>query len=199
MKLRFILPVAILLVLAGFLAYGLTLDPRSLPSALIDRPVPSFTLERLDKPGQTFSPEEMRGRVWLLNVWASWCVACREEHDALMEIARRELLPVVGLSYKEVRGAGIDVLGVAPEAEMAQARERAAIWLETRGDPYLLTAMDMNGRTAIDLGVYGVPETFLIDGEGRIRYRHLGPITVDKLEQELLPMLRAAGAPGAMP
>lgn len=199
MKLRFVVPAVLLLVLAGFLAYGLTLDPRSLPSALIDRPVPAFELKRLDALEQTFSPQEMRGKVWLLNVWASWCVACREEHEALMEIARRELLPVVGLSYKEVRGAGINVSGMAAGSELAQARERANIWLENRGDPYVLTAMDVDGRTAIDLGVYGVPETFLIDGEGRIRYRHLGPITVSKLEQELLPMLRAAGALGAAP
>ncbi|MEQ4616843.1 MAG: DsbE family thiol:disulfide interchange protein [Corticimicrobacter sp.] len=199
MKLRFVVPAVLLLMLAGFLAYGLTLDPRSLPSALIDRPVPAFALKRLDAPEQTFSPQDMRGKVWLLNVWASWCVACREEHEALMEIARRDMLPVVGLSYKEVRGAGINVSGMAADAEMAQARERATIWLNNRGDPYVLTAMDVDGRTAIDLGVYGVPETFLIDGEGRIRYRHLGPITVSKLEQELLPMLRAAGALGVAP
>lgn len=190
MKLKHILPLLLLLVLAGFLAYGLTLDPRNLPSTLVGRQVPDFQLPRLDDPQKTVSPRDMAGRPWLLNVWASWCTGCRQEHAMLVDIAGRNLLPIVGLNYKEVRGAGIDVRNMSPESEQRMAIERADQWLTTHGDPYVLTALDLDGRVGIDFGVYGVPETFLIDANGKIRYKYLGPINAQSLETELLPRIR---------
>ena len=197
MKAKFLVPLLLFFGLAGFLAFGLTLNPREVPSPLIDKPAPDFSLARLDQPEQTFSLKEMQGEVWLLNVWASWCVACRQEHPLLVRMARQKLVPVVGLNYKEVRGDGaLNVRGMALEAETALAVERARGWLSDHGDPYVLSVLDVDGRVGIDFGVYGVPETFLIDAEGRIRYKHIGPITPDSLQQVIMPKveeLRRAG------
>ncbi|MFC3337037.1 DsbE family thiol:disulfide interchange protein [Paracandidimonas soli] len=190
MRTRFLIPLALFLLLAVLLGFGLRLDPRTVPSPLIDKPVPDFRLARLDDPDTSFAPQEMASQAWLLNVWASWCVACRQEHAMLVEIAQRNLVPLVGLNYKEVRGAGIDVRKMDPAEEQALAIERANQWLTSHGDPYTLTLLDMDGRVGIDFGVYGVPETFLIDGKGRIRYKHLGPITQETLDDILLPKLR---------
>ena len=190
MKAKFLVPLLLFFGLAGFLAFGLTLNPREVPSALIDKPVPAFKLARLDEPAQTFVPEQMRGEVWLLNVWASWCVACRQEHPVLVRMAQQKLVPIVGLNYKEVRGDGeINARGMAPEVENAMAIERARRWLASHGDPYQLSVLDIDGRVGIDFGVYGVPETFLIDREGRIRYKHIGPITPEALRDVLLPKI----------
>ena len=190
MKAKFLVPLLLFFGLAGFLAFGLTLNPREVPSPLIDKPAPGFSLARLDQPEQRFALEEMRGEVWLLNVWASWCVACRQEHPVLVRMAQQKLVPVVGLNYKEVRGDGaINIRGMAPEAETGLAIERARRWLTDHGDPYALSVLDIDGRVGIDFGVYGVPETFLIDREGRIRYKHIGPITPDSLKNELLPRI----------
>ena len=197
MKAKFLVPLLLFFGLAGFLAFGLTLNPREVPSPLIDKPAPNFKLARIDDPASTFALEEMRGQVWLLNVWASWCVACRQEHPLLVRMARQKLVPVVGLYYKEVRGDGaLNVRGMALEAETALAVERARGWLSDHGDPYVLSVLDIDGRVGIDFGVYGVPETFLIDAEGRIRYKHIGPITPDSLQQVIMPKveeLRRAG------
>lgn len=197
MKAKFLVPLLLFFGLAGFLAFGLTLNPREVPSPLIDKPAPNFKLARIDDPASTFALEEMRGQVWLLNVWASWCVACRQEHPLLVHMARQKLVPVVGLNYKEVRGDGaLNVRGMALEAETALAVERARGWLSDHGDPYVLSVLDVDGRVGIDFGVYGVPETFLIDAEGRIRYKHIGPITPDSLQQVIMPKveeLRRAG------
>ncbi|GAB1426498.1 DsbE family thiol:disulfide interchange protein [Thauera terpenica] len=197
MKAKFLVPLLLFFGLAGFLAFGLTLNPREVPSPLIDKPAPNFKLARIDDPAATFALEEMRGQVWLLNVWASWCVACRQEHPLLVRMARQKLVPVVGLNYKEVRGDGaLNVRGMALEAETALAVERARGWLSDHGDPYVLSVLDVDGRVGIDFGVYGVPETFLIDAEGRIRYKHIGPITPDSLQQVIMPKveeLRRAG------
>ena len=197
MKAKFLVPLLLFIGLAGFLAFGLTLNPREVPSPLIDKPAPNFKLARIDDPAATFALEEMRGQVWLLNVWASWCVACRQEHPLLVRMARQKLVPVVGLNYKEVRGDGaLNVRGMALEAETAMAVERARGWLSDHGDPYVLSVLDIDGRVGIDFGVYGVPETFLIDAEGRIRYKHIGPITPDSLQQVIMPKveeLRRAG------
>ncbi len=197
MKAKFLVPLLLFFGLAGFLAFGLTLNPREVPSPLIDKPAPGFRLARVDDPASTFALEEMRGQVWLLNVWASWCVACRQEHPLLVRMARQKLVPVVGLNYKEVRGDGaLNVRGMALEAETALAVERARGWLSDHGDPYVLSVLDVDGRVGIDFGVYGVPETFLIDAEGRIRYKHIGPITPDSLQQVIMPKveeLRRAG------
>ena len=197
MKAKFLVPLLLFIGLAGFLAFGLTLNPREVPSPLIDKPAPNFKLARVDDPASAFALEEMRGQVWLLNVWASWCVACRQEHPLLVRMAKQKLVPVVGLNYNEVRGDGaLNVRGMALEAETAMAVERARGWLSDHGDPYVLSVLDIDGRVGIDFGVYGVPETFLIDAEGRIRYKHIGPITPDSLQQVIMPKveeLRRAG------
>lgn len=190
MKAKFLVPLVLFLVLVGFLGFGLTLDPREVPSPLIDKPAPAFRLARLDTPEQTFALDEMKGKVWLLNVWASWCVACRQEHPVLVDLARSGVVPIVGLNYKEVRGDGeIDARGLALEVETAQAIERARGWLNTHGNPYNLSVLDIDGRVGIDFGVYGVPETFLIDRDGRIRYKQIGPVTPENLKKVLLPMI----------
>ncbi len=190
MKAKFLVPLLLFFGLVGFLAFGLTLDPREVPSPLIDKPAPQFSLARLDQPAQSFSLKEMQGQVWMLNVWASWCVACRQEHPLLVQMAKQKIVPVVGLNYKEVRGDGaINARGMALEAETAMAIERARRWLTDHGDPYVLSVLDIDGRVGIDFGVYGVPETFLIDQNGRIRYKHIGPITPEALKDVLIPKI----------
>lgn len=190
MKAKFLVPLALFLLLVGFLGFGLSLNPREVPSPLIDKPAPAFKLARLDQPGQTFGLDDMRGQVWLLNVWASWCVACRQEHPVLVGLARRGIVPIVGLNYKEVRGdGGLDARGMALDAETGLVVERARGWLQAHGDPYQLSVLDIDGRVGIDYGVYGVPETFLIDREGRIRYKHIGPVTPENLEKILIPKI----------
>lgn len=170
MKAKFLVPLALFLLLAGFLGYGLTLNPRELPSPLIDKPAPDFRLARLDAPEQFFALADMRGQVWLLNVWASWCVACRQEHPLLVDLAKKGVVPIVGLNYKDVN-------------------DDAKAWLERYGDPYTVSIVDGDGRVGIDFGVYGVPETFLIDGAGMIRYKHIGPVTPEVLKKVLLPQI----------
>ncbi|AYH42034.1 DsbE family thiol:disulfide interchange protein [Azoarcus sp. DN11] len=191
MKAKFLIPLFIFLALAGFLGYGLKLNPREVPSPLIGKAAPAFRVPQLQAEGKTISPEDMKGRVWLLNVWASWCVSCRYEHPVLVQLARNSPVPIVGLNYKEMRGDGAaDVKGVAPATELATARQRARQWLvEHGGDPYTVTALDLDGRVGIDYGVYGVPETFLIDQQGVIRYKHIGPITPESLRDVLLPKI----------
>jgi cytochrome c biogenesis protein CcmG/thiol:disulfide interchange protein DsbE len=190
MKAKFLVPLLLFFGLAGFLAFGLTLNPREVPSPLIDKPAPDFRLARLDQPDQIFSLKEMQGQVWLLNVWASWCVACRQEHPLLVRMAEQGIVPVIGLNYKEVRGDGaINARGMALEAETGMAIERARRWLKDHGNPYAVSVLDIDGRVGIDFGVYGVPETFLIDREGHIRYKHIGPITPDALKNVLMPKI----------
>lgn len=134
----------------------------------------------------------MKGRVWLLNVWASWCVSCRQEHPLLVELARRNVVPIVGLNYKEVRGDGsVDARNMDAATELSLARDRAQRWLvQFGGDPYTVSAMDLDGRVGIDYGVYGVPETFVIDRNGVIRYKHIGPLTAEALEKKILPKVK---------
>ena len=166
---RFLLPLAIFIVLVGFLAVGLRLNPREVPSPLIGKPVPSFRLPQLQAPDQSISPEDLRGKVWLLNVWASWCVSCRQEHPVLIELDRQKKIMIVGLNYKDDRAAAI-------------------AWLKQYGgDPYAISAVDADGRVGIDFGVYGVPETFLIDKNGVIRDKHIGPLTTEGLKNKILP------------
>jgi len=168
---RYLLPLGGFLVIVGFLGYGLKLDPREVPSPLINKPAPQFKLEQLHKPEQTFTQKEMLGRVWLLNVWASWCVSCREEHPLLVDLARRNIVPIYGLDYKD-------------------KRSDALAWLSEMGNPYVLSVMDKDGRVGIDYGVYGVPETYLIDKQGVIRYKQIGPVTPDVIESTLIPLIR---------
>ncbi|MEZ5627602.1 MAG: DsbE family thiol:disulfide interchange protein [Rhodocyclaceae bacterium] len=195
MKAKFLVPLFLFLLLVGFLGFGLSLNPREVPSPLIDKPAPDFTLARLDNPEQTLGLADMRGQVWLLNVWASWCVACRQEHPVLVALSKRKEVPIVGLNYKEVRGDGtIDMRKVAEQNELPMAIDRARDWLHSHGDPYDVSILDINGRVGIDFGVYGVPETFLIDKKGVIRYKHIGPITPDALRDTILPKVAALKA-----
>jgi cytochrome c biogenesis protein CcmG, thiol:disulfide interchange protein DsbE len=167
----FLLPLVVLGVLVAFLAAGLKLNPREVPSPLIDKPAPGFSLARLDDPAQTIKREDMLGKVWMLNVWASWCVACREEHPLLVEFARRKLLPIYGLNYKDQRADGLG-------------------WLGRFGNPYDASLYDIDGRVGIDFGVYGVPETFIIDRQGVVRMKHIGPLTPDVIQTDIEPLVR---------
>jgi cytochrome c biogenesis protein CcmG, thiol:disulfide interchange protein DsbE len=169
--LRYVIPLAIFLVLVGFFAAGLTRDPREVPSPFIGKAAPAFKLEQLHQPQLAFTPEDMKGKVWLLNVWASWCVSCRVEHPLLVEMSRKKVVPIVGLNYKDKREDGVQ-------------------WLAKFGNPYALSAFDFDGKVGIDYGVYGVPETFVIDKQGVIRYKQIGPITPEALEKTLLPLIR---------
>jgi len=166
-----LIPLGIFIVLVVFLAIGLTRDPREVPSPLIGKSAPLFSAPQLQAPEQQFSSEDMRGKVWLLNTWASWCVACREEHPILVEFAKTKTLPVIGLDYKDK-----DVDGLK--------------WLARLGNPYDLSVADRDGRIGIDFGVYGVPESFLIDKAGIIRYKQIGPITEEALRDKILPLVR---------
>ena len=170
MKAKFLIPLVLFLVLAVFLAIGLNRDPHEVPSPLINKPAPAFEIPQLSEPNQSFSPASMKGQVWILNVWASWCVACREEHPVLVELAKSKMGPIIGLDYKD-------------------KREEALAMLAKQGNPYVLSAFDSNGRVGIDYGVYGVPETYVIDKTGIIRFKHIGPITMDLLNQKIYPLI----------
>lgn len=168
---RFMWPLIGFVVLLAFLGVGLTLKPSEVPSPLIDKPAPAFTLPQLDDPERTFSPDSMRGRVWLLNVWASWCVACLQEHPVFVDLAKSGLVPIVGLNYKDPRKDALD-------------------WLRRHGNPYLLSVSDSQGRVGIDYGVYGVPETFVIDKTGIIRFKYIGPVTPEAMRDKIVPLIR---------
>jgi cytochrome c biogenesis protein CcmG/thiol:disulfide interchange protein DsbE len=167
---RFLLPLAVFAGIGVFLAVGLKLDPREVPSPLIDKPAPRFELPRLLTPGTT-GPSEMQGRVWLLNVWASWCVSCRVEHPLLNQVASIGEVDIVGLNYKD-------------------HPDDARAWLKKLGNPYTRIAVDADGEAGIDWGVYGVPETFVIDDRGVIRYKHIGPLDPTSLSETILPLVR---------
>lgn len=167
---RFILPLVVFLVLAAFLFKGLSLDPREVPSPLIDKPAPAFVLPQLHDPKKQFSPADMKGKVWMLNVWASWCVSCRDEHPLLVSLSEQKIVPIYGLDYKD-------------------KREDAEKWLQRGGDPYTLSVSDADGRIGIDYGVYGVPETYVIDKKGIIRYKQIGPVTMQSLSDTILPLV----------
>jgi cytochrome c biogenesis protein CcmG/thiol:disulfide interchange protein DsbE len=166
---RFAIPLVLFILLVAFLAIGLRHDPHEVPSPLIDKPAPAFQLAQLKDPSQTFSAADMRGKVWLLNVWASWCVTCRDEHPLLLQYARSGALPIYGLNYKD-------------------KREDALSWLGELGDPYVLSVSDSDGRVGIDYGVYGAPETYLIDRDGVIRFKQIGPVTPDIWQETILPL-----------
>jgi cytochrome c biogenesis protein CcmG/thiol:disulfide interchange protein DsbE len=170
MKVKFLVPLLLFVVMVGFLAVGLRRDPHEVPSPLVDKPAPAFRVPQLIAPEQPFAPADMRGQVWMLNVWASWCVACRVEHPLLVQLAQAKVVPVIGLDYKDKRP---DALG----------------FLARHGDPYNLSAFDGDGRVGIDYGVYGVPETFVIDKQGVIRHKQIGPITAEALEKTILPLI----------
>ena len=167
--LRYLLPLGVFIVLVVFLAIGLGRDPHEVPSPLINKAAPTFRLPQLKEPTKTFSAEEMRGKVWILNVWASWCISCRDEHPLLIQYAKSGAVPIYGLNYKD-------------------KRDDALAWLSELGDPYVLSAADEDGRVAIDYGVYGAPETYLIDQNGTIRFKQVGAVTPDVWQQKILPL-----------
>ncbi|MDX9706244.1 MAG: DsbE family thiol:disulfide interchange protein [Azospira sp.] len=186
---KFLWPLVGFIALVILLGVGLKLNPRDVPSPLVGKPAANFSLPVLGAD-RKFSPEDMKGKVWLLNVWASWCVSCRQEHPILVELNSKGIVPVVGLNYKEVRGDGVtDMAKTDAVVEDMLARERATRWLRDHGDPYLLSALDLDGRVGIDYGVYGVPETYIIDKEGIIRMKHTGPISPDDLTKKILPLV----------
>lgn len=187
---KFLWPLIGFIALVVLLAVGLNLNPRDVPSPLVGKPAPAFSLPVVASPEKTFSPADMLGKVWLLNVWSSWCVSCRQEHPVLVEFSRHGAVPLVGLNYKEVRGDGAFDMGkMGPEEERKFALQRAGKWLADHGDPYSLSVLDLDGRVGIDYGVYGVPETYVIDKAGVIRMKHTGPITPDVLSGKILPLV----------
>ncbi len=169
MKLRTVIPFVVFCLLAVFLTIGLNLDPRKVPSPFIGNPAPEFSLPVLQS-GHTISLQDFKGKVWLLNVWASWCAACRDEHHLLNTLARENIVDIVGLNYKD-------------------AESDAVNWLAELGNPYTKVLVDRTGDAAINYGVYGVPETFVIDDRGIIQFKHIGPLTPDVLGQEILPRI----------
>ena len=175
MNQRLLWPFGIFIVLAGFLAVGLRLDPREVPSPLVGKPAPGFAAPALGAPERTLRRDDLLGKVWMLNVWASWCGACRDEHPVLVAYARSGGVPLYGLNYKDKREDGLG-------------------WLNRFGNPYADSVFDPDGRIGIDYGVYGVPETFVIDKAGVIRYKHIGPVTPQVLRDKIEPLLRQLNA-----
>lgn len=169
--LRYVVPLLVFLAVAGFLLKGLDLNPREVPSPFINKPAPAFTLQKLHDPETHFSNKDMLGKVWLLNVWASWCVACRSEHPLMVQLSRANLVPIYGLNYKDVPSA-------------------AKGWLQQLGNPYVASLIDYEGNVGIDYGVYGVPETFVIDKQGVIRHKVIGPVTPSILDGCVLPLVK---------
>lgn len=172
---RYLLPIVLFAILIGFFIIGLRRDKEVLPSPLIGKPAPQFTLPRVDDPSKQISNAEFAGRPYVVNVWATWCVGCRQEHDALLEIARRGEAPLIGLNWKD---------------DLELARQ----WLAQLGDPYVVSAFDQDGSVAIDWGVYGAPETFLVGADGSILYKHISPITLEIWEREFAPRIKQSGA-----
>lgn len=168
---RFLLPLGVFIALLLFLGIGLRLNPREIPSPFIGKAAPAFSLTQLHEADKTIAPQDMLGKVWLLNVWASWCVSCRQEHPVLMNFSTQGVVPIIGLNYKDDREEGLK-------------------WLRQFGNPYQLSAFDAKGKVGIDYGVYGVPETFVIDKRGVIRYKHIGPVTPEVIAEKLLPLIK---------
>ena len=171
MKWRFVAPLAIFAAIVAFLFVGLFRDPREVPSPLVGKPAPAFALASLHDEARKVTNDDLRGQVWLMNVWASWCVSCRVEHPLLVELSKSKAVPIVGLNYKDKPDEGL-------------------AWLARYGDPYTMSIVDADGRVGIDWGVYGVPETFVIDKAGVIRHKHIGPVTSEALQQTILPLVR---------
>ncbi len=168
---RYLIPLFAFMVLAAFLLVGLTLNPRQVPSPLIDKPAPKFRLNQLHEPDRIMSSDDNLGKVWMLNVWASWCVACRDEHPLLVQLAKSGIVPIYGLNYKDERSTALQ-------------------WLKRYGDPYAISIVDTDGKVGIDYGVYGVPETYVIDKNGIIRHKQIGPVTVESLERTIIPLIK---------
>jgi cytochrome c biogenesis protein CcmG/thiol:disulfide interchange protein DsbE len=167
---RYIIPLAVFVALVVLFRIGLNYNPQIVPSPLIDKPAPAFTLPSLRDNTSIIKSTDLQGHAVLLNVWASWCIECRNEQPVLMEFKQKLKVPIYGLNYKDTRTDALQ-------------------WLSQYGDPYIENAFDQNGRVGIDYGVYGVPETFVLDRNGIIRYKHIGPVTQQAMEDIILPLL----------
>ena len=168
---RFLLPLSIFIVVVVFLGVGLKLNPREIPSPLVGKAAPEFSQPQLLNPEKVFSPADLKGKVWLLNFWASWCSGCKTEHPVLMDLAKSEAVPIYGMDYKD-------------------QRDEAMTWLSRWGNPYPVVGVDDAGRVGINYGVYGVPETYVIDKQGVIRYKQIGPLDADTIEKKILPLVK---------
>lgn len=175
MNKKFFIPLIAFVVLAGLMMFGLSNDPKLIPSPFIGKPAPEFNLPRLDKPGETLSVDDMKGKVWILNLWASWCVSCRAEHRVLSGLIAKEKIPTIGLNYKDY---GTQEYGDA-----------AKQWLAALGNPYYAVVIDKDGMAGIDWGVVGVPETFIMDKKGIVRYKFTGPVYQQAVDETLIPLL----------
>ncbi|GAB1073717.1 MAG: DsbE family thiol:disulfide interchange protein [Shewanella algae] len=177
-KLILFIPLILFLLMGIFLYKGLFLNPQQLDSALEGKPVPAFQLEKLEKPGEMITNEDLKGKVSMLNVWATWCPSCKYEHPYLMQLARQNLVPIYGINYRDERALAV--------------RE-----LSRQGDPYTLNIYDKDGRLGLDLGVYGAPESFIVDHNGVIRYRYAGPVDMRVWKETLYPMIQQLQAEAA--
>jgi cytochrome c biogenesis protein CcmG/thiol:disulfide interchange protein DsbE len=173
--LRYLVPLLLFGLLAALLLRGLSLDPKLVPSPLIGKPMPAFSLSRLEDPSRTLSDSDLRGKVSILNVWATWCVSCRAEHEVLLQLARTGKVNLFGLDYKDERSS-------------------AQRWLSRLGNPYSANGFDEDGRVGINWGVYGTPETFIMDRKGIIRHKHIGPLTPEVVDKEILPLIASLEA-----
>jgi cytochrome c biogenesis protein CcmG/thiol:disulfide interchange protein DsbE len=176
-SLKFLVPAIAFAILIGFFVVGLRQDPGEIPSPLIGKPAPAFSLDSLGDPGWKVGSADFAGRPWLLNVWATWCVGCREEHEALLAIARENRLPMMGLNWRDDRALALR-------------------WLAELGNPYVSVAFDPEGRTAIDWGVYGAPETFLIGADGTVLQKRIGVMTPDIWQRDFVPLIQPTGGAG---
>lgn len=167
---RYLIPVTVLAVLAVFFARGLWLDPTYIPSPLIGKPAPEFSLPALENPEQIVSASDLEGQMALFNVWATWCVGCRQEHGFLMELSNSRQVPIYGLNWRDEREAALD-------------------WLDRLGNPYEATAFDHEGQVAVEWGVYGAPETFLVDRDGTVLHKHIGPLTASHWRNDFVPII----------
>ena len=157
-RLLLFIPLLLFIILGGFLWKGLSIDPTALPSALLNKPFPEFKTESLQTPDRLVSHQDLIGQPVLVNVWATWCPSCRKEHQQLLTIAQTSGIPIIGLNYKDERTAALN-------------------WLQQLGNPYQFNIYDQSGMVGLDLGVYGAPETYLLDAQGIIRHRHVGVLT----------------------
>ncbi len=170
---RYIVPLLIVAIMIPVFLVGLGRDPSEIPSPLLLKPAPEFELPRLKDPSQTVGSADYKGRIALVNVWATWCVACRQEHDFLLKLTGESGIPIYGLNWRD-------------------RRSDALVWLQRLGDPYVASAYDEDGRVGIDWGVYGAPETFLISQDGIILYKHMSPMSDEVWEKEFQPRILAA-------
>jgi len=182
-------PLALFLGMVVFLAVGLTRNPQEIPSPLIGRPAPAFELQVVGGPG-VFSAAQFKGQLTLVNLWATWCAGCKEEHPILMALSRQPGLKMVGINYKELQASELSGQDPLSAESVQKATARSLAWLQKQGQAFGVNLMDMDGRVGMDFGVYGLPETYLIDREGVVRFKHAGALTPDVVQQKLLPLLR---------